>query len=65
MSRDGKPIAAQQYRRLRAIVGSNNAVLLIADLDTLANVQKSAAKESQVPMPHVTDKDLATLEDTE
>jgi len=28
-------------------------------------VQKSAAKETQAPMPHVTDKDLATLEDTE
>src|SRR5213078_743164 len=65
MSREGRPIAAQQYGEYAQSSGSNNVVLLVADHESLADVQKAAASESKPAMPHVTDQDLATLEDTE
>ena len=65
MSRDGKPVLAQQYGDYAQSSGSNNAVLLIGDKEMLTTVEKQAAKESKRAMPHVTDEDLASLEETE
>jgi 3,4-dihydroxyphenylacetate 2,3-dioxygenase len=65
MSRDGKPVLAQQYGDYAQSSGSNNAVLLIGDKEMLATIERQAAKESKFAMPHVTDQDLASLEETE
>jgi 3,4-dihydroxyphenylacetate 2,3-dioxygenase len=64
VSRDGKHALAQQYGEYAQSSGSNNAVLLIADQQTLSAVEKQAVPAAQ-PLPHVTDKDLAKLEETE
>ena len=64
VSRDGKHVLAQQYGDYAQSSGSNNAVLLISDQQTLDAVDKRAVDATQ-PMPHVTDKDLAKLEETE
>jgi 3,4-dihydroxyphenylacetate 2,3-dioxygenase len=65
MSREGKPIAAQQYGEFAQSSGSNNAVMLIADHATLANVQKRSVQEARPAGKAASEKDLATLEDTE
>src|SRR6185295_12510716 len=64
MSREGKPIIAKQYGDYAQSSGSNNAVLAIGDKDTLAEIEKKTVQEPQ-PARHVTDQDLATLEETE
>jgi len=64
ISRDGKHVLAQQYGECAQSSGSNNAVLLISDQQTQDTVGARAV-DSQQPMAHVTDKDLAKLEETE
>jgi aromatic ring-opening dioxygenase catalytic subunit (LigB family) len=64
MSRDGKPIFAKQYGDYAQSSGSNNVVLLMADKETLAAVEARSVQQAQ-PARHVTDEDLATLEETE
>jgi 3,4-dihydroxyphenylacetate 2,3-dioxygenase len=64
MSRDGKVVIGQQYGEYAQSSGSNNAVLLMADQETLTAVEKRTVQAAQ-PLPHVTDKDLASLEETE
>jgi 3,4-dihydroxyphenylacetate 2,3-dioxygenase len=64
MSRDGKAIFAKQYGEYAQSSGSNNVVLLMADKETLAAVDARTVQQTQ-PARHVTDEDLATLEETE
>ena len=64
MSRDGKAIAARQYGEYAQSSGSNNLVLLMANKETLAAVEAHKVEQAQ-PARHVTDEDLATLEETE
>jgi len=64
MSRDGKAIAARQYGDYAQSSGSNNLVLLMANKETLAAVEAHKVEQAQ-PARHVTDEDLATLEETE
>jgi len=64
MSREGKPIIAKQYGDYAQSSGSNNAVLAIGDKETLVEIEKRTVQEPQ-PARHVTDQDLATLEETE
>jgi 3,4-dihydroxyphenylacetate 2,3-dioxygenase len=64
MSREGKPMAARQYGDYAQSSGSNNAVLLIADKETLAKVEQHTVEK-----PHsatkASDAALAALEETE
>jgi hypothetical protein len=64
MSRDGKPMGARQYGDYAQSSGSNNAVLLIADKDTLAAVEKRTVQQPE-PSRKASAATLATLEDTE
>ncbi len=64
MSRDGKPMGARQYGDYAQSSGSNNAVLLIADKDTLAAVEKRTVQQPE-PSRKASAAALATLEDTE
>jgi 3,4-dihydroxyphenylacetate 2,3-dioxygenase len=64
MSRDGKVMAARQFGDYAQSSGSNNAVLLIADKDTLAAVEKRVVQEPR-PATKVSAAALATLEETE
>ena len=64
MSRQGKPMAARQYGDYAQSSGSNNVVLLIADKDTLAQVdQRTVEKPERVPA--ASEAKLAALEETE
>jgi len=64
MSRDGKAMAARQFGDYAQSSGSNNAVLLIADKDTLAAVDKRVVQEPR-PATKVSTEALAALEETE
>ena len=64
MSRDGKAMAARQFGDYAQSSGSNNAVLLIADQDTLAAVDKRVVQEPR-PATKASTEALAALEETE
>ena len=64
MSRDGKVMAARQFGDYAQSSGSNNAVLLIADKDTLAAVDKRVVQEPR-PATKTSTAALAALEETE
>lgn len=64
MSRDGKAMAARQFGDYAQSSGSNNAVLLIADKDTLAAVDKRVVQEPR-PATKASTEALAALEETE
>jgi 3,4-dihydroxyphenylacetate 2,3-dioxygenase len=64
MSRDGKAMAARQFGDYAQSSGSNNAVLLIADKDTLAAVDKRVVQEPP-PASKASTAALAALEETE
>ena len=64
MSRDGKAMAARQFGDYAQSSGSNNAVLLIADKDTLAAVDKRVVQEPRAATKASTEA-LAALEETE
>ena len=64
MSRDGKAMAARQFGDYAQSSGSNNAVLLIADQDTLAAVEKRVVQEPRAATKASTEA-LAALEETE
>ena len=64
MSRDGKAMAARQFGDYAQSSGSNNAVLLIADKDTLAAVEKRVVQEPR-PATKTSTAALAALEETE
>jgi 3,4-dihydroxyphenylacetate 2,3-dioxygenase len=64
MSRDGKAMAARQFGDYAQSSGSNNAVLLIADQDTLAAVDKRVVQEPR-PVTKTSTAALAALEETE
>jgi 3,4-dihydroxyphenylacetate 2,3-dioxygenase len=64
MSREGKPIVARQYGDYAQSSGSNNAVLLIADKDTLGKVERATVEKPQ-PVSAASEAKLATLEETE
>jgi 3,4-dihydroxyphenylacetate 2,3-dioxygenase len=64
MSRDGKAMAARQFGDYAQSSGSNNAVLLIADKDTLAAVDKRVVQEPR-PASKASTEALAALEETE
>jgi 3,4-dihydroxyphenylacetate 2,3-dioxygenase len=64
MSRDGKAMAARQFGDYAQSSGSNNAVLLIADQDTLAAVDKRVVQEPR-PATKTSTAALAALEETE
>jgi aromatic ring-opening dioxygenase catalytic subunit (LigB family) len=65
MSREGKPIAASQYGEYAQSSGSNNVVLLIADKETLADVEAHSVKQLKPVAPPASEAALATLEETE
>jgi 3,4-dihydroxyphenylacetate 2,3-dioxygenase len=64
MSRDGKAMAARQFGDYAQSSGSNNAVLLIADQDTLTAVDKRVVQEPR-PATKASTEALAALEETE
>jgi 3,4-dihydroxyphenylacetate 2,3-dioxygenase len=64
MSRDGKAMAARQFGDYAQSSGSNNAVLLIADQDTLAAVDKRVVQQPRAATKASTEA-LAALEETE
>ena len=64
MSRDGKAMAARQFGDYAQSSGSNNAVLLMADKDTLAAVEKRVVQEPR-PATKASTEALAALEETE
>ena len=64
ISREGKLMAARQYGDYAQSSGSNNAVLLIADKDTLARVEQHTIDKPHAARP-ATEAKLATLEETE
>ena len=64
MSREGKPMAARQYGDYAQSSGSNNAVLLIADKETLAKVEQHTVEKPQQAST-ASDATLAALEETE
>ena len=64
MSREGKPIAATQFGEYAQSSGSNNVVLAVANHETLADIDRQTVQEPR-PTRHVTDQDLAALEETE
>ena len=64
MSRDGKAMAARQFGDYAQSSGSNNAVLLIADQDTLAAVEKRVVQEPRAATK-ASAAALAALEETE
>jgi 3,4-dihydroxyphenylacetate 2,3-dioxygenase len=64
MSREGKPMAARQYGDYAQSSGSNNAVLLIADKETLAKVEQHTVEKPRSAST-ASDATLATLEETE
>jgi 3,4-dihydroxyphenylacetate 2,3-dioxygenase len=64
MSREGKPMAARQFGDYAQSSGSNNAVLLMGDKDTLAQVERNVV-EKPGAAPAASDAKLAALEETE
>jgi 3,4-dihydroxyphenylacetate 2,3-dioxygenase len=64
MSREGKPMAADQYGEYAQSSGSNNCVLLVADKDTLARVEHQRVEKPQ-KAPAASEEKLAALEETE
>ncbi|HTS23980.1 MAG TPA: extradiol ring-cleavage dioxygenase [Casimicrobiaceae bacterium] len=64
MSREGKPMAARQYGDYAQSSGSNNAVMLIADRDTLARVEQRTVEKPE-KAPAASEAKLAALEETE
>jgi 3,4-dihydroxyphenylacetate 2,3-dioxygenase len=63
MSRDGKAMAARQFGEYAQSSGSNNAVLLIADKQTLEAVDRVVQQPQAIPKASATA--LARLEETE
>ncbi len=64
MSREGKPMVARQYGDYAQSSGSNNAVLLIADKDTLAQVEQRTVEKPE-SVTAASEAKLAALEETE
>jgi 3,4-dihydroxyphenylacetate 2,3-dioxygenase len=64
MSLDGKAMAARQFGEYAQSSGSNNAVLLMADPDTLASVESRVVQQPQA-ISKASAAALAKLEETE